>query len=538
MKVYLHLLGKNQLSKGPTEVKINITLAVVLFGLYFCSGAMAQELPLVYDVENTGADVPEPNMPALGQLPVINSLPDPFRWADSTRGRIKYYSDWRARRAEIGYQIQHYEIGIKPPRPDTITANYSQDTLTVNVTVNGQTLTLKSRVILPPGKGPFPVVIGIMTPTGSIPDSIFSDRHIAEIAYNINQVTTYYNFQNSDPYFKLYPNLNTTNIGQYSAWAWGVSRIIDGLELVQNSLPIDLKHIAVTGCSYAGKLALFAGAFDERIALTIAQESGGGGATSWRYSHYSSGTGVEEIDNTNYDWFADSLRQFAGDNVYRLPYDHHELMAMVAPRALYVTGNPDYTWLSNPSCYVASAAAQRVYEGLGIPDRFGYSIVGGHSHCLLPDIQVPDIQAFVDRFLLGDSTQYTFLATSPYNIDLTPWITWSIPKLMDTTATLIRGDSRRAISSFRLEQNYPNPFNPATTIKYDLLKESHVRLIVYDVLGRQIAKLVDGIQQASEHSVEWNPAALSSGVYFCRIEARATDGTETFSAVKKLVYMK
>ena len=57
------------------------------------------------------------------------------------------------------------------------------------------------------------------------------------------------------------------------------------MELVQNVLPIDLKHIAVTGCSYAGKMALFAGAFDERVALTIAQESGGGGATSWRYSH-------------------------------------------------------------------------------------------------------------------------------------------------------------------------------------------------------------------------------------------------------------
>ncbi len=60
--------------------------------------------------------------------------------------------------------------------------------------------------------------------------------------------------------------------------------MIDGLELVRNELPIDLKHLAVTGCSFAGKMALFAGAFDERIALTIAQESGGGGAAAWRVS--------------------------------------------------------------------------------------------------------------------------------------------------------------------------------------------------------------------------------------------------------------
>ncbi len=519
-------------------MRIKIIHTLLLLSFCLCSVSLAQNFPLVYDVENTGENCLQPQFPSLTQLPVNKSLPDPFMWADSALGRIKYYSDWQARRAEIGYQIQHYEIGVKPPRPDTISASYSQDTLVVNVTVNGSTLTMRSHITLPSGTGPFPAVIGIMTPTGSIPDSIFSNRHIAEITYNINQVTTYYNFQYTDPYFRLYPNLNTTNIGQYSAWAWGVSRIIDGLELVQDSLPIDLKHIAVTGCSYAGKLALFAGAFDERIALTIAQESGGGGATSWRYSHATAGTGVEEIDNTSYDWFADSLKQFAGDEVYRLPYDHHELMAMVAPRALYVTANPDYTWLSNPSCHVASIAAQRVYEGLQIPDRFGYSIVGGHSHCQLPDVQVPDIQAFVEKFLLGDSTQYTYLGTSPYNIDLTPWIVLKNPKLADTTTTSIGDRPGSVISGFRLEQNCPNPFNPTTTIRYGLSKKSYVQLFIYDVLGRQVAKLVDGIQHPSEQSVSWDASGFSSGVYFCRIIARSLDGSTDFNAVKKLLYMK
>ena len=99
--------------------------------------------------------------------------------------------------------------------------------------------------------------------------------------------------------------LQLDNTGQYSAWAWGVSRIIDGLELVQNVLPIDLKHIAVTGCSYAGKMALFAGAFDERIALTIAQESGGGGATSWRYSQTEPAGSVETLGATSHQWFSE-----------------------------------------------------------------------------------------------------------------------------------------------------------------------------------------------------------------------------------------
>jgi hypothetical protein len=60
---------------------------------------------------------------------------------------------------------------------------------------------------------------------------------------------------NNKSLYRLYPDQNLSNAGQYSAWAWGVSRLIDGLELVQASLPIDLSHIGVTGCSYAGKMA-------------------------------------------------------------------------------------------------------------------------------------------------------------------------------------------------------------------------------------------------------------------------------------------
>lgn len=412
-----------------------ITLLTLLLNTCMIVDALAQQLPLVYNVENTGTDYPRPPLISFGQLPSIQALPDPFAWADG-RGRISSINDWRYRRTEIGAQIQNYEIGEKPVRPDTITASYSGGTLTVNVTKNGNTLTLTSQVILPAGTGPFPAVIGMNSSSGSIPSSIFSSRNIAQITFSTNQVTTYGNPSNSNPYYRLYPGLNTDNTGQYSAWAWGVSRIIDGLELVQNVLPIDLNHIAVTGCSYAGKMALFAGAFDERVALTIAQESGGGGATSWRYSHSEPVGTVECIDNTDYNWFMNSMNQFSGNNVSRLPEDHHELMAMCAPRALYVTANPDYIWLSNPSSYVCSRGCQQVYNALGIADRFGFSIVGGHNHCAVPSNQIPEIGAFVDKFLLGKDTTNTNIATTPYNTDLTPWITWTIPTLSNQPSYL------------------------------------------------------------------------------------------------------
>lgn len=395
------------------------TPLLLLLSTFVAVNVFAQGAPFVYDDENTCADCPEPPFPAYNELPTIRPLTDPFEWSDGS-GRSTNFEDWRRRRAEIGAEIQHYEIGKKPARPDSIEASYSNDTLRVNITVNGHTLTLASPVTLPEGDGPFPAVIGMNRGTGAIPSDIFTSRNIATIAYLHNQVVTYGSKNQSDPYYQLYPDLYYT--GQYSSWIWGISRLIDGLELVQDDLPIDLKHLAVTGCSYAGKMALFAGAFDERIALTISQESGGGGYTTWRVSETLGN--VEKLGSTDYRWFMESLRQFA-NSVEKLPYDHHELMGMVAPRALLVTGNPDYTWLADPSGYVGSRAVKEVYKAFGVPDRFGFSIVAGHMHCAVPNSQIPEIEAFVDKFLLGDTTANTNIETHPYQtVNYERWIEW------------------------------------------------------------------------------------------------------------------
>jgi hypothetical protein len=65
-----------------------------------------------------------------------------------------------------------------------------------------------------------------------------------------------------------------------------------------------------------------------------------------------------------------------------------------------------------------------------------------------------------------------------------------------------------------------------------------VKVVIYDVLGRAVARLVDGVQLASQYTVQWSPAGLGSGVYFCRIQARSQDGSNNFSSVKKLLFMK
>jgi len=383
----------------------------------------------VYEVENTGVDCTKPPLPAFIDLPVIEPLTDPFEWSDGS-GRDTTLAGWTRRRAEIKAEIEHYEIGLKPDRPDTITASYVEDTvtatniqgtLTVNITVKGKTLTLTSMITLPLGTGPFPALIGIGFGTGSLPADIFTSRNVAQVSFSYWEVMAHTQSRGSEPINRLYPEL--IYMGAYSAWSWGVSRLIDGLELVSADLPIDLKHLAITGCSFAGKMALFAGAFDERIALTIAQESGGGGAAAWRVSQTLEG--VENLGNTSQAWFIQDMWQFTGKNVSKLPHDHHELMAMVAPRALFVMGNPDYVWLADESGYVSCEAAKRVWDNFGVSDRFGFSIAGGHPHCGILDFQKPQIEAFVDKFLLGDTTVNTNILTHPYNnVDPTYWTDW------------------------------------------------------------------------------------------------------------------
>lgn len=91
---------------------------------------------------------------------------------------------------------------------------------------------------------------------------------------------------------------------------------------------------------------------------------------------------------------------------------------------------------------------------------------------------------------------------------------------------------------FALSQNYPNPFNPTTSISYDVPLTSQVTITIYDILGRAVATLVNEVQPAQSYTVQWNASAFSSGVYFCRIDARSVDGSKTFKAVKKLLLLK
>lgn len=401
--------------------KMRITLVALLLSQMTTFGQTA--IPLVYDKECANDNFRVSEMPAIDKLPEITTLPDPFAWADGS-GRSTDFKDWERHRFEIARQLQHYELGMKPVvSKDSIEATLINDTLRVVVHENGETLLLTAPIKYPEGNGPFPAIIGIGRPTGSLPVQLFDKRRIAQITFNFTQVMSHTQKRGNEPINRLYPD--QTDMGAYCAWPWGISRLIDGLEKVGKKSRIDLSHLAVSGCSFAGKMALFAGAFDERIALTIAQEPGGGGVDAWRVSETLGN--VETLGRTSYAWFLESMRQFAGKNVNRLPIDHHELAALIAPRALLVLGNTDYEWLAEESNYVSCQAARMVWKAFGIEDRMGFSIQGGHMHCMLPESQYPEVEAFIDKFLLGKTDVDTFVSKADMfeDVDYLKWMPWA-----------------------------------------------------------------------------------------------------------------
>lgn len=87
-------------------------------------------------------------------------------------------------------------------------------------------------------------------------------------------------------------------------------------------------------------------------------------------------------------------------------------------------------------------------------------------------------------------------------------------------------------TEYILEQNYPNPFNPSTKIKYSIPNNENVKLSIYNLLGEEIAILVDAQQAAGGYEVQFNAADLPSGIYIYRLQ------TNNFSSIKKLTVIK
>ncbi len=299
--------------------------------------------------------------PDFNSLPRHNSLPDPLEFLDGHK--VTTAAQWPARRAEISQISQKYVWGTVPPRPKIDHAVVLDEKHGEGYTIRNVRLefgaedkgTMRVRVYIPDGTGPFPVLINSSL-QGWAPELIRRGYISAGFAGNDGM-------DDAAALADLYPKYDFALLPR-RGWAAGL--VVDYLD----SLPqVDTKHIAIFGYSRDGKMAALAGALDPRIAAVIAGSTGVGGVLPWRTAgEHGFGEGIETTTRSFPSWFAPQLRFFTGRED-RLPVDGNLLAAMIAPRSLLMEwGNNDQvsnTWGNEQTYY----SALKVYKLLGVPDR-------------------------------------------------------------------------------------------------------------------------------------------------------------------------
>lgn len=353
--------------------------------------------------------------------------------------RISTKADWKCRREEIGAMYEKLMFGAKPRKPEKVEGSISGKTFTVKVTDKGKSASFTVEIS---GAGtkdnPKPAMIGfgggmMGNSCGSLGGSL-SGLDIAQIVFNPDNVAPE-GTRGSGKFYDIYGSGNEA--GTIMAWAWGVSRLIDALEKTPEA-GIDVHHLGMTGCSRWGKGSLAVGAFDERIALTIPQESGSGGASLWRVgAQVNKQKGKQFVQGLNSagsegNWMRTSFKSYDGKE-NTLPFDQHMLVDMVAPRALLILDNAGQEWLGEVPSNYCGQAAKEVFDALGVSENYTYSQEGGHGHCQLPNGQFDEVKDFINKFLLGKDAKTGKIDYSKNSEQIkwnkSEWIDWETPAL-------------------------------------------------------------------------------------------------------------
>jgi hypothetical protein len=360
--------------------------------------------------------------------PLPAELPDPFQFADGAR--VCTAEDWSRRRREIADLVVELEYGGMPPAPS---ATHLEELHTTTMRALAGARFMSCRVesgperpfaflltlLIPPGDGPFPVVLTGDACWRYVTEAIAADvvgRGMILAQFNrVELAPDIYRSERTSGLYRVYPE---GEFGALAAWAWGYHRCVDALGELAVA---DSARIAVVGHSRGGKTALLAGATDPRIALTAVNNSGAGGAGCYRWQGPESETLADLLRGIPY-WFGPHLGDYLGREA-ELPFDQHFLKALVAPRALLTTEALGDLWANPTGTWHTHCAAREVYRFLGAEERLGiWYREGGHQH------GAADWRIFLDfmEWQLGDQPRPAGLNTPPQP-DLPPAYAWTAP---------------------------------------------------------------------------------------------------------------
>ena len=382
------------------------------------------------------------------KVPVFK-LPDPLVFKDGSKVITK--KDWVKRRGEIYHIFEKEVYGVVPEwkgrikstlvslKEDMLDGLAKQKEVRLELINGDRRLTMTVLIYLPYKAKNTPIFLGynfdgnhtVTTDLDvSIPDSWVSNNKELGIKNNkanengrgqavskwplreiilrgFGVATVYYG--DIDPDFndgfkngvhQLFDEKrDSTSWGSIAAWSWGLSRVMDYFEKDQD---IDAKRVIVIGHSRLGKASLWAGASDKRFAMTISNNSGCGGAAISRRKF---GETVGSINNAFPHWFCDNFKKY-NNNEESLPVDQHELLALIAPRPVYVASATDDLWADPKGEFLSCVNASPVYKFLRMKEfsakempALSHPIFGNISYHIRPgkhDITLYDWQCYMD----------------------------------------------------------------------------------------------------------------------------------------------
>ncbi len=327
-------------------------------------------------------------------IKILGELPDPFLKADGTR--VKDADEWQTHRKELYKTAVELQYGTMPPKPEFLEVEKLHDNSYRIITGRRvKPVSFTMRLIRPkkdnkviPGK--FPVVVD-----GDLCFDYAFNNDWVESFLNENIMLALFNRcelahdvkDEGRRQGQLYDTYHEYTFGALGAWAWGYSRVVDALEILDIA---DLDCVTFTGHSRGGKTAMLAGVLDSRAAITSPNETCAGSCSCYRmHLDATNSRGELKRSETLKDlwdkfsfWIGEGMEEYT-EREQDLPFDAHYLKALVAPRTLFISEAIDDIWSNPVGSLVTTAAAGEVYKFLNAEDNlYWYFREGYHYHDL------------------------------------------------------------------------------------------------------------------------------------------------------------